>query len=80
MKTTPSLFIITADDFPVLSPVSLCCDRLVEALSPGSAKHLYGGRHYHGHHVVVKKSCLRAGPLHLTATAAKNTAILARFL
>lgn len=53
MKHTPTLLIVTADDFPICTNVSKACDELVSAA--GEGRHLYGGKHYHGHHVVMRK-------------------------
>lgn len=53
MNITPALVIVTADDFPVFTAVSKACDLLVQ--DAGMGEHRYGGKHYHGHHVVFKK-------------------------
>lgn len=50
---TPSLLIVTADDFPIYENVDQACQRLVK--DAGCGRHQYGGKHYPGHHVVFQK-------------------------
>ena len=60
MISTPSLLIITADDFGSTASVSAECDRLVKAA--GCGQHVYGGQHYPaGHSVVFRRATLRKG-------------------
>ena len=60
MISTPSLLIITADDFGATASVSSECDQLVKAA--GCGQHVYGGQHYPaGHSVVFRKATLRRG-------------------
>lgn len=53
MIHTPSLLIVTADAFPLSANADTSCGALVKAA--GCGKHLYGGKHYGGHHVVFRK-------------------------
>lgn len=53
MITTPSLIIVTADDFPAFANADRCCEQLIA--DAGAGDHRYGGKHYSGHHVVFKK-------------------------
>lgn len=58
MISTPSLLIVTADDFSITANVSQECDKLVERL--GEGRHVYGCQHYpSGHCVVFRKASLR---------------------
>lgn len=59
MITTPSLIIVTADDFPIFANAHQRCEQLIA--DAGAGKHLYGGKHYRGHHVVFKKRWFSKG-------------------
>ena len=73
MISTPSLLIITADDFGATANVSSECDQLVEAA--GGGQHVYGGQHYPaGHSVVFRRSTLRKGKRPLRVSGSLSAA------
>lgn len=53
MKRTAALIIVTADDFPAGANVAQSCARLIR--DAGEGRHEYGGKHYPGHCVVMRK-------------------------
>lgn len=53
MKHTSALLIVTSDDFPISTNADMACEKLVKDARTG--EHRYGGKHYTGHHVVMRK-------------------------